>query len=107
MVIDKIKTEELVKGLDEEQRNIVLQSLFTIQIMNDEIQMQFVNNFLKCSEIFNWRLTTITEVVELMVDFIISIYNDNDVQFTDSSRILALVIVDDEEELEIDFYCSL
>lgn len=103
MILEKNKIDILIEGLPDAKIEMVLTPYIKYQLMQDELH--FINNFMKCSDIFNWNLyKNKEEVLEKITENIIRMYNDEEISFIDSGRIMVLRVhhdIDNIAEFEL------
>lgn len=99
MVLEKSKLNLLLDSLSPEKKNLVLTPYVGFILMNEE--MSFINNFLKCNDIFRWNIfKNKEEVINHITDFIVRLILDDEIFYLDSGRIM---VIKSENVLEFEF----
>jgi hypothetical protein len=106
MTLEKEKINSIIEGLSKDKAEAVLRPLIVYKLMNENIN--FINNFMKCNDVFKWDIFKNKEgFVMYITNLILKMYFDNNITFIEGARIMVLRIDEDEKSINFDLYTTL
>lgn len=106
MILELNKIDTLIEGLSEEKSIMILTSYIKYRLIHDEIK--FINNFMKCQEVFKWNnFKNKEELVDYIANTMIKMYLDKDINFIDSARLVVLKIEESNRYLNFELLTTL